>query len=85
MIRVTCIGHISTEMGAKEVGLDLSQAPASTIVDLLRLRARIRDPGFTKFNTLVMVDDGEAFVPAAADRIVADGQRVVLIPFSHGG
>ena len=85
MIRVRCMGHISTEMGASEVNLDLSGALASTIVDQLRLRARHPNPGFTRFNTLVMVDDGEAFVPATVDRVVADGQKVVLIPFSHGG
>jgi hypothetical protein len=45
----------------------------------------LSDPGFSKFNTLVMVEDGEAFVPAGVDKLVRDGQKVVLLPFSHGG
>jgi hypothetical protein len=32
-----------------------------------------------------MVEDGEAFVPASVKRVVRSGQKVVLIPFSHGG
>lgn len=85
MIRVKCLGHIATEVGAKEVELEISQAPAATIVDQLRTRATSLNPGFSKYNTLVMVDDGDAFVPAGSDRVVRDGQQVVLIPFSHGG
>jgi hypothetical protein len=44
-----------------------------------------KNPGFSKFNTLAMIEDGEAFVPAAAGRKVTSGERVILIPFSHGG
>lgn len=84
MIRVECLGHIATEVGAKVIELDVSQVQAATIVDELRNKATV-NPGFSRYNTLVMVDDGEAFVPAASDRVVRDGQRVVLIPFSHGG
>lgn len=85
MIKVRCLGHIATAVGASEVELDISQAEAATIVEQLRIGAASMNPGFNKFNTLVMIDDGEAFVPATANRVVKEGQRVVLIPFSHGG
>jgi molybdopterin converting factor small subunit len=85
LIRVKCLGHIASEVGVEELELDLPQAHAATIVDQLRTRAASANPGFSRYNTLVLVDDGEAFVPAASDKIVRDGQQVVLIPFSHGG
>lgn len=85
MIRVRCLGHIGTSVGKKELELDASEMEASEVVERARLASGKRDPGFTKFNTLVMVEDGEAFVPAGTKRTVPDGSRVVLIPFSHGG
>jgi molybdopterin converting factor small subunit len=85
LILVKCLGHIATEVGSEELELDVSQVPAAVIVDQLRSRATTANPGFSRYNTLVMVDDGEAFVPAGSDRLVKDGQKVVLIPFSHGG
>ncbi|MGP8125159.1 MAG: hypothetical protein ACLQEQ_04720 [Nitrososphaerales archaeon] len=85
MISVKCLGHIRTSVGAKEVRLPDEAIDAEEIVARLRALSTEADPGFTKYNTLVMVEDGEAFVPAAAKRIVKSGQKVVLIPFSHGG
>ncbi len=85
MISVRCLGHIGTSVGSKEVELDDKELDATEIVEKLRAASGSKDPGFTKYNTLVMVEDGEAFVPASAGRKVIAGQHVVLIPFSHGG
>ncbi len=85
MITVRCLGHIGTSVGAKELTVPGGDIEASELVDKVRAAARERDPGFTKFNTLVMVEDGEAFVAAGASRVLKDGAKVVLIPFSHGG
>lgn len=85
MIIVTCLGHIGTSVGHKEVSIEGSGLDASDIVEKLRKISSSPDPGFTKFNTLLMVEDGEAFVPAGTNRRVQEGERVVLIPFSHGG
>jgi hypothetical protein len=85
MITVKCLGHIGTAVGGAEIKLDMAEVGAAEIVDILRLRAVGPDPGFSRFNTLVMVGDGEAFVPATSTRTVMDGENVVLIPFSHGG
>lgn len=85
MITVRCLGHIGTSIGAKEVQLAGEAFEAEEIVARLRELSRVADPGFTKYNTLMMVEDGEAFVPASTKRIVKSGQTVVLIPFSHGG
>ena len=85
MIRVRCLGHIATSVGAREVELDLEEADAAEIVNRLRSMSAGGDPGFDVYNTLVMVQDGEAFVPASAKRTVKGGDRLVLIPFSHGG
>jgi molybdopterin converting factor small subunit len=67
------------------VSLQGSELEVSDIVEKLRAMSGQADPGFTKFNTLVMVESGEAFVTASARRVVRDGEKVVLIPFSHGG
>lgn len=85
MIVVRCVGHIGTSVGAPEVALDGTGLDASEIIARLRKMSRKADPGFTPFNTILMVEDGEAFVAASARRKVKDGEKVVLIPFSHGG
>ena len=85
MISVKCLGHIGTSVGAKEVRLPDEAIDAEEIVERLRTFSTEADPGFTKYNTLVMVEDGEAFVPSSVKRVVKSGQTVVLIPFSHGG
>jgi hypothetical protein len=85
MITVRCYGHIGTSVGSGEVTLDAAEIDASDLVDRVRALSNESDPGFTKYNTLVMIQDGEAFVPAGARRIVRGGERVALVPFSHGG
>ncbi len=67
------------------MSLDGPELEASEIVERLRTISGKKDPGFTKFNTLVMVESGEAFVTATVRRLVKDGEKIVLIPFSHGG
>ncbi len=85
MIRVRCLGHIGTAVGAGDVDLEGGDMPAAELVERVRQMATGRDPGFTKYNTIVMVDEGEAFVSAGSERKVRNGETVVLIPFSHGG
>jgi molybdopterin converting factor small subunit len=85
MIRVRCLGHIGTSVGASEVELDGESIPATELVERVRRMAGATDPGFTKYNTLLMVEEGEAFVSAGSERRVKSGEKVVLIPFSHGG
>jgi molybdopterin converting factor small subunit len=85
MIFVRCFGHIGTSIGSKEVAIEGTELDAAEIVDRVRKLSVEADPGFTRYNTLVMVEDGEAFVPAGIRRVVREGERVALIPFSHGG
>ncbi len=85
MISVRCLGHIGTSVGSKEVQLQGDELRADEIVQKLRELSGMKDPGFTAFNTLVMVEDGEAFIPAGSERTLRSGEKVVLIPFSHGG
>lgn len=85
MITVRCLGHIGTSVGAKEVTLEGQELDAAEIVDRVRGLSSEHEPGFNRYNTLVLIEDGEAFVPAGTTRIVRAGERVALIPFSHGG
>jgi len=85
MITVRCIGHIGTSVGSGEVQLEGSELAPSEIVEMVRRISGKQDPGFTAFNTLLMVEEGEVCVSASGTRKVKDGERVVLIPFSHGG
>lgn len=85
MIRVRPLGHIRSALGSGEIELAEDEIEAGALVDRLRAMSEDKDPGFNKYNTLVMVEDGEAFVPAAVSKMVKDGDEVVLIPFSHGG
>ncbi len=85
MIKVSLLGHIKSSVGRDELEFPEAELEAEALVEKIRSLSRERTPGFTKYNTLVMVEDGEAFVPAANARKVKSGQKVVLIPFSHGG
>jgi len=85
MIRVKCYGHIGTSVGSPEVTVVGSEMDSAELVDRVRALSPSEDPGFTRYNTLVLLEDGEAFVPAGTRRVVRDGDRVALIPFSHGG
>jgi len=85
LITVRCLGHIGTSVGATEVVLEESELQASDIVEKLRTRCATKDPGFTRYNTIVLVEGGEGYVAAGMERQVKNGERVVLIPFSHGG
>ena len=85
MIRVRCMGHIGTSVGKNDVLIEETTITAPELVERLRRMSKEREPGFTRFNTLALVGDGEAFVPAASKRLIRSGEDVVLIPFSHGG
>jgi molybdopterin converting factor small subunit len=85
LINVKCLGHIGTSVGSKELTLELSEIEASELVEKVRGLSREADPGFTRYNTIILVEDGEAFVPAGASRTIRAGENVALIPFSHGG
>ena len=85
MIRVRLVGHIRTSVGTEEVEFAEDSIDAGAVVDRIRSMSREKDPGFSKYNTLAMIEDGDAFVPAASDREIRAGETVVLIPFSHGG
>jgi molybdopterin converting factor small subunit len=85
LIRVRLLGHIRTSVGAEEVELPDEELDASLLVDRLRSMCKSGRPGFSIYNTLAMVEDGEAFVPASVKRKIKDGEKVILIPFTHGG
>jgi molybdopterin converting factor small subunit len=87
MIHLKFLGHIRTSMGSE--GMDIPQ-DAMTVDDLFALLLSGKpgqlDHGFTKYNTLVVINDEEAVSAAAEkDRRIADGDSVLLVPFSHGG
>jgi molybdopterin converting factor small subunit len=86
MIRVTCVGHIRTSVGRETVELEEDGIKTSALIERLREMGR-DDPnlGFSKFNTLVIVNGSSAFTAAAEDRVIEDGDEVLLLPFSHGG
>jgi molybdopterin converting factor small subunit len=85
LIKVRLLGHIRTSVGVEEVELPDDELDAGLLVDRLRSMCRGEGPGFSVYNTLAIVEDGEAFVPAASKRKIKDGETVVLIPFTHGG
>ena len=85
MIRVRLLGHIKTAVGAEVVDLERQSIGPADLVEEIRGMSKATDPGFTKHNVLLMIENGEAFVPARDGREIPDGANLVLIPFSHGG
>jgi hypothetical protein len=65
--------------------IEASALPVAEIVERLRSMSKEKEPGFNRFNTLALVGEGEAFVPATSTREIKSGEDLVLIPFSHGG
>jgi molybdopterin converting factor small subunit len=85
-IRVTCLGHIKTSVGREKVELQGDGMTAGELIDAIRkMGAADQNLGFTKFNTLLVVNGKSAFTAAADDRRLEDGDEVLLLPFSHGG
>lgn len=84
MIKVRLLGHIRSSVGKEEVEIDRDEIDSAELVELIRSMSKEKNPGFNIYNTLVLVDGGEAFLPAGGRKIKAGGS-VVLIPFSHGG
>jgi len=87
MIHLKFLGHIRTSMGSE--GMDVPR-DGITLDDLFALLLAERptelDHGFTKYNTLVVINDEEALSASAQkDRRISDGDSVLLVPFSHGG
>ncbi len=86
MIRVTCFGHIRTSVGRETVEIEADSMRISALIERVREMGR-DDPnmGFTKYNTVVIVNGLSAFNGASDDRLIEDGDEVLLLPFSHGG
>jgi molybdopterin converting factor small subunit len=85
MIKVTCFGHVRTSLGRDTVEIEADKISTTALIEKIREMGRA-DPnlGFTKYNTLVIVN-GSAYSGASEDRILEDGDEVILLPFSHGG
>jgi len=85
LIFVRCVGHIGTSVGREEFQVDAEGLSLGELVEMVRGMCKEPEPGFDRFNTIAMVEEGEAFVAAASVERLRAGQKVVLIPFSHGG
>jgi len=74
-------------MGAEKMDLPKAGITVDGLFALLLAKEPARDVhGFTRFNTIVVVNGGEAFSAASqGGRLLNDGDQVVLVPFSHGG
>ncbi|MDA4123433.1 MAG: hypothetical protein OK456_09665 [Thaumarchaeota archaeon] len=85
-IKVKAVGHISTSLGTETVEFGEQEITVLDLMERLRQMAS-KDPhlGFTRFNTLLIVNGGEAFTASAENRRLKDGDEVLLLPFSHGG
>ena len=87
MIRLKFLGHIRTSMGTEELEISRDQMSVGEMFGLiLETKPSQFGHGFTKYNTLVVVNDEEAFSASAQEsRRLRDGDSVLLVPFSHGG
>jgi molybdopterin converting factor small subunit len=87
MIHIKFLGHIKTSMGSE--GVDIPRDGISVddlFALLLSSEPAESDHGFTKYNTLVVINDEEVFSASAhVDRRLGEGDSVLLVPFSHGG
>ena len=87
MIRLRFMGHIRTSMGKEETDIEVDEISVDGLFGMLRAaQPQGLEHGFTKFNTLMVVNDMEVFSAASQrDRLLRGGDDVLLVPFSHGG
>ncbi len=87
MIHLRFLGHIKTSMGSEELHVSGEGVSVDELFGLLlSTKPANLDHGFTKYNTLLVVNDGEVFAASSqGGRHLADGDSVVFVPFSHGG
>ena len=87
MIHLKFLGHIKTSMGSEEMDVPGEDISIGDLFGLLLSRRPDKlDHGFSKYNTLVVVNDEEVFSASAQEgRRLSDGDSVLLVPFSHGG
>jgi len=87
MIHLKFLGHIKTSMGVEALEVPRERISVSELFGLLLSSGpALLDHGFTKYNTLLVVNDEEVFAASAQqERLLSDGDAVLLVPFSHGG
>jgi molybdopterin converting factor small subunit len=87
MIHLKFLGHIRTSMGSEEMDVPQESISVGDLFGLLlSSRPAQLDHGFTKYNTLLVINEEEVFSASAQqDRRISDGDSVLLVPFSHGG
>ena len=87
MIHLKFLGHIRTSMGSEQFELPRDGISVDDLFSLLLSNKPVQlEHGFSKYNTLVVINDEEALSAAAQkDRRLRDGDSVLLVPFSHGG
>jgi molybdopterin converting factor small subunit len=86
MIHLKFLGHIKTSLGVEELDISQENISVGELFGFLLARAPAQvSHGFSKYNTLVVLNDEEVFSASQDDRRITDGDSVLLVPFSHGG
>jgi molybdopterin converting factor small subunit len=87
MIHLKFLGHIKTSMGSEEMEILRESISVDDLFGLLLSKSPAEvDHGFSKFNTLLVVNEDEVFSASSQkERRLSDGDSVILVPFSHGG
>lgn len=84
MIKVKLVGHIKRAVGKEEVNLEFDKIDSLSLIRILRDMCGNIDVGFNEYNTLIIIDGRQSFIPADRKELVS-GQSLTIIPFSHGG
>jgi molybdopterin converting factor small subunit len=87
MIHLKFLGHIKTSMGSEGMEVPRESISVDDLFALLLSKpTEGLEHGFSKYNTLLVVNDDEVFSASTQhDRRLSDGDSVLLVPFSHGG
>ncbi len=87
MIHLRFIGHVKTSVGSDEMVVERESITVGDLFGLLLSKGFADRPhGFSEYNTLLVVNNGEVFAASSQkERLLADGDRVLFVPFSHGG
>ena len=82
MIKVRAHGHIGRALGKEELEIDKEEIRVKDILELITLSSNFK---LSPLTMLITINGVEISALDKEDTIVKSGDKVVLIPITHGG
>jgi len=85
MIKILAMGYIRTALGRSELELDVEEVKVSRLLQIISSMASQGGLSLEPASTLITVNGVEISALDEDKTVVRSGDKVVLIPITHGG